>query len=275
MASTVTDKLPVKDILALRRAVANPETPAETLTELAAVHDSLTEALAAVAGHPNCSSALMGRLARRDVKVRQALAANPSCPSRVFDKLCADRSVPVVEALASNPSLSPAHQLAVVQSGHSGALRQIASRLDLGVDAGLELVACGDPNSIRTLACNPCAPQVVLEALARRRVGGGYRQASRDALAGNPASGPGVLQALWEARSPSGLEDVSLATMLAVRRESSDELIAQLPVSVVARYATARLALPEGLFEGDMALEFSGTVGELRELCENVLAHPA
>ena len=168
--------------IAYRRALAaRPDTAADVLLELARDEDRDVREL--VAKNPSTSPEALAALAGET----DAVAANPSCPPEVLEGLYhAHRAIP---ALAGNPSCPPATLERILLTDYRNVTPRLVSEirrldgpdLDLDAFAGeraarnpgmpletlLMLMSEGCVWSYRYVACNPSAPEGLLENMSR------------------------------------------------------------------------------------------------------------
>ncbi len=108
------DTFDASDVDDVLEALAqNPNTPAETLAEVARLNaarpsDERADLGEALAQHPDAPASLLAELARsEDDSTRQAVAAHRRTPAEVLESLAADPAWEVREAVARRPDVSP------------------------------------------------------------------------------------------------------------------------------------------------------------------------
>jgi hypothetical protein len=271
----MADDLLARDILA---------TP-QQLGELAERNWASETFVAIIAKHPNCDGALLERLCERDNldglthPVTRQAARHANCHASLLTTLACHRDGPTRLAVARHDACPPAAQAILAESGNVVVARELAQSKVLTSQAASILAHLGDDSTNMELAGNRHTPKEALMALAVHTMDGPDDHIVRDNLLSNPASDADVIRTVWNHRGTG--EDIdALGAVLVLLDGTPSEVIDELPAALVAYYAADRLVGISGDTTVDsmidvLAIEFDGSVRELREACGHILAQQA
>jgi hypothetical protein len=168
-AETLTQLATDKHVYVMSVAAKNPNCPVEVLTQLAT--DKIASVRLNVASNPNCPVELLTQLATdKNWNVRHDVAKNSHCPVDVLTQLATDESLSVRRNVAGNPNcpVEVLSQLAVDKD--RDVRRNVASNPNCPVELRLEILtqlAADESLSVRrNVAGNPNCPVEVLIQLA-------------------------------------------------------------------------------------------------------------